>query len=72
MTLFESLKLAQEIVEQHGDPMWFCEHYQLMRENHGILESCETALAEQGLLQMFTQRRIERESTNPGTGTTLQ
>lgn len=59
--LFTALKLAQSIAEEHGDYNWFCEHYSLLRENHGILESCELALEQQGLLQMFTQLRMEHD-----------
>lgn len=59
--LFTALKLAQSIAEEHGDLNWFREHYTLLRENNGILESCELALEQQGLLQMFTQLRIDNE-----------
>lgn len=56
MSKYHLLALAEQLVEEQGDPNWFCESYTRHREFWGIHISIERALDEQGLWGVFDQR----------------
>lgn len=55
-----ALTLAEEIVDEHGDINWFCEHYTLCREFNTVKDSLEMALREQNLWDRFLEVAAER------------
>lgn len=49
MSVMELLKLAEEIVARHGDPVAFARQYSLLREQNTVRASVELALRDQAL-----------------------
>jgi hypothetical protein len=50
------LQIAEKLIEEAGDIYWFRQHYSLLREHNGILDSLEIALKAQNLWARFIEQ----------------
>jgi len=53
------LRIAEKLIEEAGDIYWFRQHYSLLREHNGILDSLEIALKAQNLWARFIEQTVE-------------
>lgn len=54
--MYQLLKLAESVADEHDSLMWFCEHYTRYREVWGMHISIERALDQLGLWDLFEAR----------------
>lgn len=62
MSMWNDLRVAQEVAENAGVSEWFSEFYTRSRENNGILESIEMALKALDLWEKFQEQVCGEEA----------
>jgi hypothetical protein len=50
----QSIKVAEQIADRHGDPHQYLNSYLVARESNGIMASIRIALQDQNLWDMFS------------------